>query len=394
MRIARILTRLNLGGPARQVLASDPVLVARGHQVRVYAGTPEPGEGDLFDELAARGVDVRRVPNLARGVNPAKDLLAQRFLKKELLAYQPDLVHTHASKAGLLGRRAARALKGNAILVHTFHGHVLEGYFPNFVSKRLIAIERALAAECDRIFAVSHATADDLIRLGVVEEGQVGVVWPGVELEALRDLPVARPRPAVTGGPRTLCGLDDQALIIGVVGRLADVKRPELALDAFLTVAVRHPKAHLVFIGDGEGRRALENRITSLAPEWQARVHMVGALSDPVAIFGDLDVLLMSSRTEGLPVALIEASAAGVPAVCTNVGGINEIVAHERTGYLANEDDELAMHLDTILGDDTQRQLQSQRARMRVSERYTGAALASRLETHYLSIREERAAAQ
>jgi glycosyltransferase involved in cell wall biosynthesis len=103
---------------------------------------------------------------------------------------------------------------------------------------------------------------------------------------------------------------------------------------------------------------------------------------------------LMSSRTEGLPVALIEASAAGVPAVCTNVGGINEIVAHERTGYLANEDDELAMHLDTILGDDTQRQLQSQRARMRVSERYTGAALASRLETHYLSIREERAAAQ
>ena len=125
MRIARILTRLNLGGPARQVLASDPVLVARGHQVRVYAGTPEPGEGDLFDELAERGVDVRRVPNLARGVNPAKDLLAQRFLKKELLAYQPDLVHTHASKAGLLGRRAARALKGNAILVHTFHGHVL-----------------------------------------------------------------------------------------------------------------------------------------------------------------------------------------------------------------------------------------------------------------------------
>ena len=91
---------------------------------------------------------------------------------------------------------------------------------------------------------------------------------------------------------------------------------------------------------------------------------------------------------------MIEASAAGVPAVCTNVGGINEIVAHERTGYLANEDDELAMHLDTILGDYTQLQLQSQLARMRVSERYTGAALASRLETHYLSIREERAAAQ
>src|SRR5436190_22547023 len=106
MRIARVLTRLNLGGPARQVLASDPLLGARGHEVRVFAGEPEPGEGDLFDALIERGVDARRVPGLARGWSVAGDLRARRYLRRELESFQPQVVHTHASKAGALGRTA------------------------------------------------------------------------------------------------------------------------------------------------------------------------------------------------------------------------------------------------------------------------------------------------
>src|SRR5688572_20781729 len=122
MRIARVLTRLNLGGPARQALASDRVLVARGHAVRIFAGTPEPGEGDLSDAFAARGLAVVRVPGLARGISVTGDLRALQRLRRELRAFAPDVVHTHASKAGALGRRAARALPA-AARVHTFHGH-------------------------------------------------------------------------------------------------------------------------------------------------------------------------------------------------------------------------------------------------------------------------------
>lgn len=386
MRIARILTRLNLGGPARQVLASDPLLVERGHVVRVFAGEPEPGEGDLTAALQAKGVEVVRVPHLARGVNPVKDVMALRFLKKALAAFEPDVVHTHASKAGLLGRRAARVLDGRAALLHTFHGHVLEGYFPPLVSKRLIAIERSLAEETQCVIAVSHATANDLVRLGVVPAEEISVVPPGVNLDELLALPIrapGQPRAAAAGGPRELVGASPEALLIGVVGRLAEVKRPEVALQAFLDVAERHPLAELVFIGDGGGRRDLESRIQALAPELAKRVHMVGALTDTTAIFADLDLLLMSSRTEGLPVALIEAAAAGVPAVAPAVGGISEIIAHDRTGYVANEDDELAMHLDTLLGEAALRQVFGQRARMRVGDRHSAPALARRLEDHY-----------
>ena len=292
MRIARILTRLNLGGPARQVLASDPLLVERGHVVRVFAGEPEPGEGDLTAALEAKGVEVVRVPHLARGVNPVKDVMALRFLKKALTAFEPDIVHTHASKAGLLGRRAARVLDGRAALLHTFHGHVLEG------------------------------------------------------------------------GPRELIGASPDALVIGVVGRLAEVKRPEVALQAFLDVAERHPLAELVFIGDGGGRRDLESRIEALEPELAKRVHMVGALTDTTA--------------------------AGVPAVAPAVGGISEIIAHDRTGYVANEDDELAMHLDTLLSDAAMRQVFGQRARMRVGDRHSAPALARRLEDHYAFLTAQR----
>ena len=388
MRIARVLTRLNLGGPARQVLASDPILVERGHELVVFAGTPEVGEGDLFEELQSRGIEVRRVPGLSRGMNPAKDLVARRFLRRELAAFAPELVHTHASKAGLVGRRAARVLAGRAALVHTFHGHVLEGYFPPFVSKRLVATERSLAESTDRILAVSHACADDLVRLGVVGEEKLSVVPPGVDLAGLLALAHPHAPEQRAGGPRSLCGIAPEALLIGVVGRLAEVKQPEVALEAFVQVAGRHPRAELVFVGDGEGRRDLERRLAQLPDGVRGRVHMAGHLADPVAIFGDLDLLLMSSRTEGLPVALIEAHAAGVPAVAPLVGGISEVLAHERTGLVVQPGEELGFHLDGLLGDERRRRVFGQRARMRVAERYSAAGLAGRLEALYLAVLE------
>jgi glycosyltransferase involved in cell wall biosynthesis len=233
MRIARVLTRLNLGGPARQVLASDPLLVQQGHVVRVFAGVPEAGEGDLFETARERGIDVVRVPGLRRGVAPARDLLARRRLRQALAEFGPDVLHTHASKAGTLGRRALR--QGGAFQrtarVHTFHGHVLEGYFPDVVSRRLVAHERRLARETDRVVAVSHATADDLIRLGVTREEQLVVVPPGVELAALEA--VDRSAPRSTAAWRARLGLSADDVLVGVVGRLAEVKRVQLAVDVF-----------------------------------------------------------------------------------------------------------------------------------------------------------------
>jgi len=382
LRIARILTRLNLGGPARQVLASDPLLVERGHVVRIFVGRPSAGEGDLFDVFRGRGLDVVRVPGLARGISPLGDLRALMLLKRELVEFAPDIVHTHASKAGLLGRRAARGI--GAARVHTFHGHVLEGYFPQAVSRGIAGLERRLALETDRVVAVSHATADDLVRLGVVPEEKLVVVPPGVELEPF--LALAPRRADRHGGRhgalRELIGAGDEDVVVGVVGRLAEVKRPELAIDVFVQLAARYPRLQLVFVGDGDRRGALERRIAGLG-EAASRVHMVGAVPDMPAVMADLDLVLLTSRTEGLPVALIEAAASALPVVATDVGGVAELVAHERTGFLGATADELAYGLAQLLDDADSRQAMGHRARLRVVKRHSAAALADRLEALY-----------
>ena len=386
MRILRILTRLNLGGPARQVAASDPLLVERGHTVRILCGTPELGEGDLFDTLVARGLDVQRVPGLRRGVSPARDLLVGRRLRRAIRAFQPDVVHTHASKAGALGRRAVAGVDGPGRIarVHTFHGHVLEGYFPETVSRRLRELERRLAEDTDRVVAVSHATGEDLLRLGVLGERDFVVVPPGIDLDPLVSIERAPRTPDAPVGPlRELIGAAPDDVVVGVVGRLAEVKRPTLGVDVFEALATRFPALHLVFIGDGSERRAVERRVMALPDDLQPRCHLLGAHPDPPAFLRELDVVLATSRSEGLPVALIEAAAAGLPVVATDVGGVSELVAHERTGFLGKDQNELIWGLGQLLDRPEERLAMGSRARLRVVGRHGAEALADRLEAVY-----------
>ena len=299
MRILRILTRLNLGGPARQALAGDPLLVEKGHSVRTLAGVPEPGEGDLLEQFQARGLDVVRVPGLRRGLAPVGDFRAWAQIRRELKRFRPDVLHTHAFKAGLLGRlgipRAAAVRR-----VHTFHGHVLEGYFSAAMSGALIRLERRLACSTDRVVAVSHATADDLVRLGVVPEEQLTVVYPGSDLAPLSL--IARR----SNHLRRLLGVSDEAFLVGVVGRLAPVKQPELAVEVFELLERRYPQLELVFVGDGQLRGALERRIEGGSEAVSKRVHMAGMQPNMPAVMADLDAVLLTSRSEGMPVSLIE----------------------------------------------------------------------------------------
>ncbi len=382
MRVARVLTRLNLGGPARQALAADGVLKARGVQVRLFCGQPQPGEGDLFPEFERRGLDVVRVPGLGRGITGLGDLRALWSLRRELASFAPDILHTHASKAGLLGRSAWPQAK--CPRVHTFHGHVLEGYFSPWISQRLIRLERRLAAKTDRILAVSHATALDLMRLEVATREQLVVVPPGAELDSLLNLS------SRNGALRGLIGASDGDFVLGVIGRLAEVKCPGRAVDVFQMLAARHPNLQIVFVGDGPERRSLESRIGKLDQGQRERVHLLGAREDMLEVLGDLDGVLLTSRTEGMPVALIEAGAAGLPVVAMNVGGVEELVAHERTGFLGEDTDELAFGLDQLLSDPVRGREMGRRARVRMGDKHSARALAGRLQAVYETVLEER----
>ncbi|MCB9915498.1 MAG: glycosyltransferase family 4 protein [Planctomycetes bacterium] len=383
MRIARVLTRLNLGGPARQALAGDRELRARGHEVRLFCGTPQAGEGDLHDAFVAAGHDVVRVPGLGRGPSLVGDARALLRLRRELRAYAPDVLHTHASKAGLLGRLALPAA-APAARVHTFHGHVLEGYFGPRASAGLARLERALARRTELVLAVSHATGEDLVRLGVVEEDRLVVVPPGVDLAPLLALEGRH------GALRRFLGVPDDGVLVGVLGRLAEVKCPARAVDVFRMLADRHPGLHLCFVGDGGERRDLERRLEALPPGQRERAHLIGTRDDVVEVLADLDVVLCTSRSEGLPVALIEAAAAAKAVVSTPVGGVPELVAHERTGMLGEGVDELAYGLDQLLAHPLGRLEMGRRARLRVEQRHSAAALAERLEAVYVAARDLR----
>lgn len=397
MRIARILTRLNLGGPARQVLAGDPELRALGIELRVFAGRSEPGEGDLGSELTAAGVELIRVPGLQRCPHPLADRRALRFLRRELADFGPDLVHTHASKAGWIGRRAAREAVPNAARVHTFHGHVLEGYFSAWTSRRLQRAERRLAASTDRLIAVSEATRSDLVRLNVADADRIALVRPGTQLDELLSLPeTSRP-----GELRRRFGVPQDAQVILVLGRLAPVKRPRLALAVFEGVAARAPHAHLWFAGDGESEAAeLDRAIERLSPKIRERVRRLGNVASVAPLFEEIDLVLQTSSNEGFPVALIEAQAAARPFVSTAVGGVPEIAragggisieADPQTPVGDLADQLCEMLLGLVQAPDRARVLGSLGRRAAARE-FTGAALAQRLHRVYESVLAERAA--
>ncbi len=386
MRIARVLTRLNLGGPARQVLGSDPILKERGHDVIVFAGEPEPGEGDLTDELRSCGVEVRHVPGLRRGLSAVlgDDWKARRFLQEALARWRPDVVHTHASKAGTIGRSAARRSVPGAPRVHTFHGHVLEGYFPEPISLGLRRLEARLARTTTQILAVSEATRGDLSRLGVAKAEDIEVCQPGLRLDAFLGLPeLSLPDGRESTALRRSLSIPPSAPVVGVMGRLAPVKRTALAVDVFADVAREFPDAHLLVAGDGSERQRVEARLRDLPESVSRRVSLLGAVQDVAPVHEAMDVLLSTSLTEGMPVAMIEAGASGRPVVSTAVGGVPELVQNGVTGLLAVDRDGLAAAIAGLFGDPGEGLMMGHRARARVKKLHSAQALATRLEVLY-----------
>ncbi len=376
MRIARILTRLNLGGPARQVLESDARLLAFGHEVRVYCGSPEPGEGDLTQALLEQGVQVVRVPGLARAIRPWKDRRALQFLRGELEAFDPDIVHTHASKAGWLGRLAAGPLRARAL--HTFHGHVFEGHFSKPKVAALVRIERFLARRTDQLIAVSEATRRELVARRVAPVERIRVVYGGADVASLVEL--NRDQATL----RRDLGIGPDELVICVLGRLAPIKRTNLALAAFVKAWPDLPPARLVFIGDGPGRLRLEQDLEKCAPEVKASVFLGGPWVNMAAMLPDLDLLLSASRHEGLPISMVEAGACAVPSVATPVGGVGEFVVPGLTGLVGRNVDELAAGLVALGSDPGLRARLGRGARDLALRQHEGHAFAERLEQVYL----------
>jgi glycosyltransferase involved in cell wall biosynthesis len=287
-------------------------------------------------EYVARELDVPylRLPVLKREVSILADVEAIRRLRQLLRARQPDILHTHTSKAGTTGRVAA-LLAGRRrpkAVVHTFHGHVLSGYFNTTRERAFRIIERALAHASDRLIAVSDEVRDDLVRFGVAPLEKFSVIPYGFDLDWR-----VRHDDQVRMDKRAEAGAGDAAFVIGWAGRLTAVKRP---LD-LVRAAAAVDGSVLVLAGDGELRADLERLTDELG--MRDRVHLLGYVADLGSWYPAFDAFLLTSANEGAPVVAIEAQAAGVPVVATDAGGTRAVVDDGETGFVVSIGDIAAL---------------------------------------------------
>ncbi|MEX1045848.1 MAG: glycosyltransferase [Actinomycetota bacterium] len=369
MRVVRILTRLNAGGPARQALALRQEMTTRDVDEVLVAGSVGPDEEDLADALGIEGI--RRVRQLRRPVRPLDDIQALRAIKSIIREHRPHVVHTHMSKAGALGRTAAHA-EGVPVTVHTFHGHVLEGYFPTPVGKAIGFVERRLARNTSILIAPGEETRRDLVRHGVASKKRINVVPPGIDIEPL--LKIGEP-----GGPlRQQLGMPVDARVIGFAGRFVPVKRLNRLVEAAVDVIAAVPEAHFILAGGGPGRRQLE--LEARRPPLRGRMHLLGWLPDLSDFYAACDVMVLTSASEGTPISLIEAEAAARPVVATRVGGVPDVVDNGATGLMVREDSSsIALALVELLRDPGLAKGMGQRGRARASARFRAGRLADDL---------------
>ena len=320
LQVVHVIARMNVGGPAAILVE----LLEHLPDQSVLTGEVEAGEADHL-ALRSPGTSFHRVPGLGRSPRPGDDLRALAHLTRELRRRRPDVVHTHTAKAGTLGRLAARAARVPAV-VHTFHGHVLHGYFSPTVTRAVVTTERVLARTTDRIVAVGQQVRDDLLAADIGRPDQYVVIPPGIAVRT----------PPPRAEAKALLGLSGP--VVSTVGRLIPIKRP----DRLLGVARLLPDVTFLVAGEGplheQSRRDAPDNVRFLG--WRADVETIHAASD---------VALLTSDNEGMPVTLIEAALCGTPAVSTDVGSAREVVTGEVVGKDAGE---LAAAVRRVIGQD------------------------------------------
>ena len=321
IKVLQIIARMNVGGPA--VIVADLMRgldATRFNQVLI-TGFCDENEADYL-ETVATDVHATRVGGLGRSISPMADLRAFFSLVSLIRRERPDVVHTHTAKAGVLGRLATILSGSKALRIHTFHGHLLHGYFAGWKVRLVIAIEKFLATKTDVLIAVGNQVKDDLLAVEIGKRDQYRVFFPGLPTPAEIDPQVARKN----------LGLDAEAIYCTFVGRLTQIKRPDRLLDVAAACVARKLDLHFLIAGEGELFESSKAR----AEREELPVTFLGWRSDIDQLFAASDMAILASDNEGIPLTLIQAAFAGIPIVATKVGSISDIVVDGETGFLTS----------------------------------------------------------
>lgn len=330
-KILRIINRFNIGGPTYNAAYLTKYL-SEEFETLLVGGQKDVTEDSSEFILNNLGLEPTIIPEMKREVDLKQDRIAYKKIKELIGDYKPDIVHTHASKAGAIGRLAAHKMKV-PLIYHTFHGHVFHSYFGKAKTTMFKNIERNLAKKSTRIIAISEIQKYELSTIHkICKPEKITVVPLGFDLERFHtDIDIKR------GIFRKEWGLEADEIAVGIVGRLVPIKNHDLFLEAAARVNERTTrKVKFIIVGDGELRGELENKVAELNLDnviftsWQKNVDVVNA---------GLDIIALTSKNEGTPVSLIEAQASGKPIVTTRVGGIENVILPNKTALLSDSED-------------------------------------------------------
>lgn len=383
IRVLRIINRFNLGGPTYNAVFLTRFL-SDDFETMLVGGMPEEGEVDSLHILRDYGIQPLLIREMRRDPSLRNDRAAYIRLKSIIHEFKPHIVHTHASKAGALGRRAAFDMKV-PVVVHTFHGHVFHSYFGKIKTYLYKSIERRLAARSSGIIAISESQKKELTEEhAICNPEKIQVIPLGFDLLKFKD---SKERFRKT--TRENYGLRNEELAVAIIGRLVPVKNHRMFLEVVKIVSERISNRISFFIvGDGPEKAYLENEIKRLNLPNHVRIIMTSWIMDIAEFNAGMDVVCLTSNNEGTPVSLIEAQAAGIPVISTDVGGVKDVIKESETGYIVPKNDPalFSEKLCLLIENENNREKMSQKGWTFVEDRFHYSRLVKDMEKYYKSL--------
>jgi glycosyltransferase involved in cell wall biosynthesis len=380
IRVLRIINRFNIGGPTYNAVFLSRYL-SDDFETLLVGGLPEDGESDSLHIAAEYNVEPLLIHEMKREPSLSSDRQAYKRIQQIIKEFQPHIVHTHAAKAGALGRRAAKKMKV-PIIVHTFHGHVFHSYFGKLKTAVFKQIERSLAKNSTGIVAISDIQKQELSGVHrICSPDKISVINLGFDLEKFH-----QNREEKRQLTRKEFAISDDEVAVAIIGRLAPVKNHSMFLDVVEHVSKRTSKKVRFFIvGDGAERMLIEQRISSMQLPNNVRVEMTSWIKDISAFNPGMDIICLTSLNEGTPVSLIEAQASGVAVVSTDVGGVRDILLEGETGFVTplNAVEMFTDKLVELVEDEKKREKMSQNGWNFVEGKFSYKTLVANMENYY-----------
>jgi len=318
IRVLRIIARMNVGGPAIQITGLMQDLPSSEFKQLLVTGFCSAEELDYLDENQI-DIDAHKILGFGRSISVWMDLQVFLALRRKIKSFDPHIIHTHTAKAGFLGRLASLTISKKYFLVHTFHGHLLHGYFGSCKTKLVILAERVMSNYTDALISVGSRVMEELLAVNIGSSEKFLVFGPGLQLKRLPPKKLAMEE----------LNIPNEKYIVSWIGRAVKIKAPERVLEIALECKLRGLEVHFTFSGDGP----LLTDLKSKAIELELPIQFLGWQSDIERILSSSDLVILTSENEGMPVALIQAQMAGIPVLTTDVGSASEVLVNEKSGF-------------------------------------------------------------